>query len=66
MSAIAHYNSLIAKHFQLEEEIHAAYTKHLPDNIITSLKKQKLHVKEELLELEKKYNLQDIETAAAA
>lgn len=52
MSVNTHFNALNAKHLQLEAEIRSAYNNHLPDNMITELKKQKLHLKEEMLRLQ--------------
>lgn len=60
MSVIAHFNALTTKHAQLKDEIYSAYQNHLPDNVITELKKQKLLLKEELSDLQKKYHLDDV------
>jgi hypothetical protein len=49
MSLVTHLESLEMKHTQLEEEIAAQAGRPLPDfMMITMLKKQKLHIKEEL------------------
>lgn len=60
MSVIAHFNALVEKHAQLKDEIHSAYLNHLPDNVITELKKQKLLLKEELFDLQKKHHFEDM------
>lgn len=49
MSIKAHINSLRARHQQLEKEIHDAHTHH---RSTTQLKKEKLHIKDEIQQLE--------------
>jgi len=52
MSLLTHLESLEVKHAQLEAEITSEMAHPLPDfTLITQLKKQKLHIKEELARL---------------
>ncbi len=60
MSVLAHFNALSLKHAQLKDEIYDAYAHHLPDAVVTELKKQKLLVKEEMLDLQKKHHIDDM------
>jgi len=48
MSVFAHIDSLNKKHETLKKEIRLAYTHHLPDENIATLKKKKLQVKDEI------------------
>lgn len=60
MSVLAHLNALSAKHAQLKDQIHSAYSHHLSDADITELKKQKLLIKEELVDIQRKYPLEEL------
>lgn len=48
MTVSAHINSLHKKHEKLKKDIKFAYIHHMPDFKITTLKKKKLQVKDEL------------------
>lgn len=50
MSLKTHIESLNKKHEELKEQIHQAYTHHLP---VIELKKQKLKIKDEIESLTK-------------
>lgn len=52
MSLLNHYNSLIAKHETLEEQIRKQYSTHGNDNELAKMKKQKLTLKEEINKIE--------------
>lgn len=45
--------SLKNKHHELDKKVEALIGEHAPDHYITSLKKQKLKIKEEIIKLEK-------------
>jgi uncharacterized protein YdcH (DUF465 family) len=49
---ISHYDFLKTKHDALDKQINTAYTKHFDDHIVTELKKQKLHLKDEMHRIE--------------
>lgn len=54
MSVISHVETLSQKHARLEAAIQNAYARHFSDAMIHDLKKQKLHIKEELVALDRK------------
>ena len=57
MSMIAHFEVLNKKHAWLDAAIQRAYAHHLPDTIVSDLKKQKLRVKEEIYMLDMKLKI---------
>ncbi len=48
MSVTAHLDHLLEKHTMLENEIHIAYQRFLPDIVVQRLKKEKLVVKQQI------------------
>lgn len=54
MSVISHFETVSQKHARLDAAIQNAYATHLSDCMINELKKQKLHLKEELVALDRK------------
>ena len=46
-----HYNKLIVAHRKLDKEIEEKYNTHQPDQVITALKLNKLHLKQEIEEI---------------
>jgi len=46
-----HYNRLIVSHRKLDKEIEEKYSFHAPDQIITALKLNKLHLKQKIEEI---------------
>jgi hypothetical protein len=65
MSVTAHFETLNQKHARLETAIENAYASHLPDTAIRALKKQKLHLKEELYLLTQKMGENELMKEAA-
>lgn len=49
---IAHYEVLKNKHDVLDKEINSAYSHHIDDHIVSGMKKQKLHLKDEMHRIE--------------
>jgi hypothetical protein len=54
MSVEKHFETLTQKHELLEAAIQQAYSRHLSDEAISEMKKQKLHLKEEIYTLNQK------------
>jgi hypothetical protein len=55
---IGHYNSLKEKHDVLDKEIEKAYNEHANDIEINKMKTDKLHLKEQMYEIECKLGVE--------
>jgi len=51
---MGHYRSLVDKHEKLDKEIEDAYNHHVDDVKLHEMKAKKLHLKEQMFELEQK------------
>jgi uncharacterized protein YdcH (DUF465 family) len=51
---MGHYNSLKEKHEKLDKEIEQAYNTHTDDLVINKMKSEKLHLKEQMYEMEQR------------
>ena len=51
---MGHYNSLKEKHDPLDKEIEDAYAHHVDDVILHEMKTKKLHLKEQMFDMEQK------------
>jgi uncharacterized protein YdcH (DUF465 family) len=49
---ISHYDFLKTKHDALDKEINSAYSHHIDDHIVSGMKKQKLHLKDQMHQIE--------------
>jgi hypothetical protein len=51
---MGHYDSLKEKHDKLDKEIQDAYNHHVDDTKINKMKSDKLHLKEQMFDMEQK------------
>lgn len=59
---MGHYRSLKEKHDKLDSEIENSFIHHESDEKIHEMKKQKLHLKEQMFEIEQKLGLNNGKT----
>jgi uncharacterized protein YdcH (DUF465 family) len=63
MSLTSRFNSLLAKHAKLEQQIYDSQSNHISDLTLKQLKKQKLKLKETIVEFNQRYNGKLIESS---
>jgi uncharacterized protein YdcH (DUF465 family) len=56
---MSHYGNLKQKHDTLDSEIEKAYNHHVEDEVVHQMKKEKLHLKEQMFEIEKQLGMTD-------